>query len=77
MRLQSIAVALLMGALIVVSFAYTRHRDAYVELQLKHEMAEDKWAAERARLQSQVASMEIASYHHHQPTMNAQVGITR
>lgn len=71
MRLQSIAVALLLGALITVSVAYTRHRDAYVELQLKHEAASDKWAAERARLQSQVTSMEIASYHR-EPTVNAQ-----
>jgi hypothetical protein len=76
LRLQTIAVAVLLGALIAVTFGYTHHRNAYLELQMTHEVAMDKWTAERARLQSQVESLEIASYRR-LPTVYADAGFAR
>jgi hypothetical protein len=75
-RLQSVAIAVLMGSLIAVTFAYNHHKNAFLELEMRHEMAQDKWTAEKARLESQVRSMEIAGYSHHSRT-TFDVSLTR
>jgi hypothetical protein len=75
-RLQSVAIAILLGSLIAVTFAYNHHKNALLELQMRHEMVQDKWTAEKARLESQIQSMEIAGRGHRSGT-TFQVSLTR